>query len=302
MSAIVLKPSSEQIPRAAWEEKIDLIKSTVAKGATDTELELFLYQARKSGLDPLARQIHCVRRWNAKAEKMEMAIQTGIDGYRLIADRTGKYCGSDEPIDSYGEDGLLLKSTVTIWKMIDGQRCGFTASARWSEYYPGDKQGFMWRKMPHVMLSKCAEALALRKAFPAELSGLYTFEEMAQAGPQVIPAMASDGEVTLECEDCAQPISDWKGEINGKKFKYTLAQVLVIARKLHEKDLCGNCLERRKETRVDNAQEKADTERTKRAEKKLEAANSSEAEQQWTHLLKKPSDIEKAVNKVANAH
>ena len=71
--------------------------------------------------------------------------------------------------------------------MVAGVVGNFTATARWSEYYPGKSQGFMWDKMPHTMLGKCAEALALRKAFPSQLSGLYTGDEMAQAGKDGIP-------------------------------------------------------------------------------------------------------------------
>jgi len=72
-------------------------------------------------------------------------------------------------------------ATATVYKMIDGVRCPFSATARWKEYYPGEKQGFLWDKMPFLMLGKCAEALALRKSFPCELSGVYTTEEMGQA-------------------------------------------------------------------------------------------------------------------------
>ena len=65
-----------------------------------------------------------------------------------------------------------------------GNRGAWSATARWSEYYPGDQQGHMWKKMPNRMLEKCAEALALRKAFPSELSGLYVREELDQAGEE----------------------------------------------------------------------------------------------------------------------
>jgi phage recombination protein Bet len=170
------------------QEKIDLLKRTVAVGCTDDELLLFLHIAERTGLDPFARQIHCVKRGN------KMMVQTGIDGYRLIADRTGKYAGSDDYRFDDGLDefqhiqrhrGNPCTATVTVYKLVDGVRCPFTATVRWDEYYPGRHQGYMWDKMPYLMLGKTAEALALRKAFPAELSGLYSDEEMAQAGETI---------------------------------------------------------------------------------------------------------------------
>lgn len=171
----------ETTPLALTPEQIDLVKRTVAAGATNDELALFLYHAEKSGLDPLARQVHFVVRGQGSNRKG--SIQTGIDGYRLIADRTGKYAGNDDPVFEIEEGSTYPKrAIVTVWKIVDGQRCPFTASARWGEYYPGDgNAGFMWRKMPGLMLGKAAEALALRKAFPAELSGLLVDEEMHQA-------------------------------------------------------------------------------------------------------------------------
>lgn len=160
-------------------ERVELLKRTICKGATDDEFQIFIEVAKRTGLNPFARQVHAVKRFNKKTGRDEMSIQTGIDGYRLIADRTGKYAGSDDP--TFDNEKEPNRATVTVYKMVEGQRCPFTATARWDEYYPGDAQGFMWKKMPCVMLSKCAEALALRKAFPAELSGLYTNEEMEQA-------------------------------------------------------------------------------------------------------------------------
>ncbi len=155
--------------------KVALIKRTIAKDATDDELELFMHQCRRTGLDPLSRQIYFQKRRTKQGD--QMTVLTAIDGYRLIADRTGLYAGNDDPI--FDDDITWAK--VTVYKIVKGIRCPFTATARWDEYYPGDAQGFMWKKMPHLMLGKCAEALALRKAFPAELSGIYVREEMEQA-------------------------------------------------------------------------------------------------------------------------
>jgi phage recombination protein Bet len=178
MSTALVVPQSAQL--AGWESKVDLITRTVAKGATKDELEIFLHQCRKTGLDPLAKQIYFQKRKNWKTGEETITIITGIDGYRLIADRTGKYAGNDDPeYDDPEKQPTWAK--VTVYKMVEGQRCAFTATARWTQYFPGDKLGFMWTKMPHLMLGKCAEALALRKAFPAELSGVYTAEEMHQA-------------------------------------------------------------------------------------------------------------------------
>jgi phage recombination protein Bet len=155
-------------------EDIELVRATVCKGASDAELRLFLNQCVRTGLDPLARQIYSIPRGNGRT------IQTGIDGYRLIAQRTGEYAGSDDAIYDAETENHPNRATVTVWRLVEGVPRAFTATARWSEYKPelGDQ---MWQKMPYLMIAKCAEALALRKAFPQELSGIYTDAEMDQA-------------------------------------------------------------------------------------------------------------------------
>lgn len=152
----------------------------------DEDLLLFLYTAKRTGLDPLANQIHAVFRWNSRIGRETMSIQTGIDGFRLVAQRTGEYAGQDEVVFTPEDEATTYpeKASVTVYKMIQGNRVPFTATARWREYVSTDNKGapeFMWKKMPYLMLGKCAEALALRKAFPNELSGIYTEDEMSQA-------------------------------------------------------------------------------------------------------------------------
>ena len=165
------------------DEKIELLSKTIANGAPPLELEMFINVCNRTGLDPFAKQIYFIKRGD------RWSTQTSIDGYRLIADRSGQYAGSDDPIFDTESEKHPNSATVTVYKMISGQRCPFSAKARWTEYYPGEKQGQMWHKMPFLMLGKCAESLALRKAFPAELSGLYTREEMMQADePEYIEA------------------------------------------------------------------------------------------------------------------
>jgi phage recombination protein Bet len=168
-------------------EQIDLVKATVARGASDNELKLFLYTASRTQLDPLTRQIHFVKRrvYNSHTQEYDEVgtIQTGIDGYRVIASRNG-LAGIEDAVFDAETEKHPNKASVTVYRMVDGTRVPFTASARWEEYVQANREGqpvAMWKKMPYLMLAKVAEALALRKAFPNDLSGVYTNEEMAQA-------------------------------------------------------------------------------------------------------------------------
>jgi phage recombination protein Bet len=161
------------------------------KKLTDVEFAAFLSACSRYQLNPLANQVYARLQPQTDKNARQITYMTQIDGYRLIADRTGMYAGNDDP--RYDNENNPKRATVTVYKIVGGQRCGFEASARWDQYYPGPRQGFMWTKMPHLMLGKCAEALALRKAFPMELSGLYTAEEMEQAdtggdAPDPLPA------------------------------------------------------------------------------------------------------------------
>lgn len=159
--------------------QINLIKRTIAKGASDDELKLFLHIANKTGLDPFARQIYSVKRWDSNTGGYIMTTQTGIDGYRLIAERTGNYAPGKNTVYEYDGDKLLC-ATSFIQKKVGDVWFEVAATARYDEYVQLKKDGtpmHMWATKPHVMLSKCAEGLALRRAFPAELSGVYVSEE-----------------------------------------------------------------------------------------------------------------------------
>jgi phage recombination protein Bet len=168
------------------DEQVSLIKSQIAPKATDNELKLFLYQAKRTGLDPLTRQIYAIHRWNQQQGKEMMTIQTSIDGFRVIAERSGDYGGQDEP-EFLEENGKLIACKVRVYRFKGDQRYQAAVGvAYWSEYCQTTKEGKpmgLWAKMPHTMLSKVAEALALRKAYPHDLSGIYTTEEMNQAEP-----------------------------------------------------------------------------------------------------------------------
>ena len=184
MTVVAIRNQNTPLNQTFTDDQVKLIKSTIAKGATDDELQLFLYQAQKTGLDPLAKQIHFVKRAG------QMTIQTAIDGFRAIAARTGQHAGTSDGIFEV-QKGVdrPSKATVIVKKIVQGLVSEFSATARWDEYFPGEKQGFMWKKMPYTMLEKCAEAKALRKAFPEDLSGVYTDDEMQQADKKDIKSV-----------------------------------------------------------------------------------------------------------------
>lgn len=188
MNAIV-KHEGVTAPSHFTEEQIATIKNMYCKGATDDEFKVFLYTCERTGLDPFAKQVYAIKRGAA------MTIQTSIDGYRLVAERTGRYCPGQKPTYEYDKNGKLLSATAYVKKLTqDGTWHIVEAEAAFSEYmqaYNGKPSG-LWEKMPRVMLAKCAEALAIRKCFPAELSGVYTKEEMEQADVEVLNADVKD--------------------------------------------------------------------------------------------------------------
>ncbi|MBO0864838.1 MAG: phage recombination protein Bet [Mycobacterium sp.] len=167
---------------------------------TAGDLQVFLTYAQRTGLDPFARQIYLIKRRQREPSGQwvtRWSIQCGIDGFRVIANRSGKYRGQT-PAEWCDESGVW----VDVWLKPHppaAARAGvyhadypnpLYAVATWGQYAALTSKGdpaAMWGKMPALMLHKCAEALALRRAFPNDLSGIYIAEEMDQQGPAELP-------------------------------------------------------------------------------------------------------------------
>lgn len=178
-------------------EQIDLLKRNLAKDFTDDEFALFVQVCKKTQLDPFTRQIYAMKQKNGK-----VSFVSSIDGLRLIAERSGKYAGQVGPLwcdsDGVWRDvwlGTNLPSAAKVGVCRSDFKEPLWGVARFDAYkqeYNG-KLNFTWEKMPDIMIAKCAEALALRKAFPQELSGLYTNDELAQDTPHAAtPAKSFD--------------------------------------------------------------------------------------------------------------
>lgn len=198
-----------------WSEhQIAVLRSAgIDEDVTQPELMAFLHTCQRTGLDPFARQIYLVGRWDSKKTRKVYTPQTSIDGYRVVGQRTcvrthvalsyedTLWCGTD----GAWTDVWLSSEPPTAAKVALHRGEGrFSAVALWSEYVPlkdGKPMG-LWSKMPAVMVAKCAEALALRKAFPNDLSGIYTAEEMAQDSGPSSSSQSSFPAPNPECGKC----------------------------------------------------------------------------------------------------
>lgn len=168
-------------------KRLELIKKKCCQGFAVHETEHFIYVVEKTKLDPLMNQIYAVKMGG------KLSIQTSIDGLRLLAERSGNYSPGEDVHYEYNDEGQIVYAKCTVKKRTDdGTWHNITARAYWKEYAKEGAGGRFWKQLPHLMIAKCAEALALRKAFPQDLSGLYIKEEMDQASKDVAEYINSE--------------------------------------------------------------------------------------------------------------
>lgn len=199
-------------------------------------VEAFLSHCHRTGLDPIARQIYCIERGG------KWTTQISIDGARLVAERSKKYQGQTPT--EWTADGVTW---VQVWLSKDNPaaarvgvyREGFQAPlyavSTWDQYAQPNSP--MWKKMPALMLGKTAEMLALRKAFPQDLSGLYSAEEMDQASAPPAPAPEPQAAVEPPAPQVRQPSRDWLVDANAAKSREQLRPVFQAAQEAGDLDV-----------------------------------------------------------------
>lgn len=216
-----------------WDDQqLAALKQIGLANAPKAELAVFLHYSQRTGLDPFARQIYMIERAG------RYTIQSSIDGLRIVAQRSNEYAGQVGPFWC-GADGVWtdvwLESTPPVAAKVGVLRKGFVeplwAVAKYDSYNANSP---IWKKMPDTMIAKCAEALALRKAFPNDLSGIYTSDEMEQAEPinkpvmatlevvpepvkEVTPEVLADLRNTLEMADTAETLEQLRVLFNNAK-------------------------------------------------------------------------------------
>lgn len=189
---------------AIWTpQQMTLMQNTVAKDCNTSEFDMFLHVCAHVGLDPLRRQIYAFVFNKDKPDRRNMAIVTAIAGLRTIADRTGNYMpDANEPVFEFDDAAKsptnphgIVSCCVTVNKHAHGAWFPVKGKVYWDEFAPiseewdwrdDDRTGKRvrrptgkkildgkWSQMPKHMLAKCAEALALRKAWPDEIGNVY---------------------------------------------------------------------------------------------------------------------------------
>lgn len=220
MTSITKAADTGLVPQRGTRDEARLIREQLAPKASDAEIRVFLALCQRLDLDPFARQIYLVGRWDSRAGREIFAPQVSIDGFRLVAQRTGEYAGQAGP-EWCSADGVWrdvwLSDIPPAAARVGVYRKGWAAPlyrvALWSEFQQTKKDGKpsgLWAKMPSVMLAKCAEMQALRAAFPNELSGVYGVEELAQATPAEAVEATYDDAPALPPPDVESIVSMFK--------------------------------------------------------------------------------------------
>ena len=170
-------------------DMIDILKQTVAQGATPAEFAMFVQFCKATGLNPFKKEI-----WFIKISG-RVQMMTSAAGFFCIANNNPVFDGFESglvaPDGSYRTAAYPQDDFIGAWCKVYRKDRGIPteAVAMRKEY---DKKQSNWITMPRVMIIKCAESLGLRKTFPQQMNGIYTAEEMpveygARQAPDALP-------------------------------------------------------------------------------------------------------------------
>lgn len=212
-SALALAPTGPRALQLADDELIPTLRNSLFPGATDQSIKMVLGWCRATGKDPMKKPVHIVPMSVKKPGTRDQyewrdVLMPGIVDYRTDAARTGQYAGNDEAAfgpDVQGAFGPQGNVRVTypewcefkVYRLVNGERCAFSSGrVRWLESYAtagkdSDAPNAMWKKRPYGQLEKCAEAMALRRAFP-EVGAQPTADEMV-GKPMDVDEVVVDG-------------------------------------------------------------------------------------------------------------
>jgi phage recombination protein Bet len=212
MNTTALEESNKPLPepvarRGITEAQWRTLKSSLYPGASSASVLMVIDYCAARKLDPLKRPCHIVPievKVGDKYEWREIVMQ-GIYELRTTAQRTGQYLGHSVP--EYGPITTLKGVTAPEWcaitfyrahPSIEGDRIEFPITTFFREVVATNREGkpnARWSRAPVQMLTKCCEAAGLREAFPDEIGGEHTAEEMeGQRAPDVpaVPERASE--------------------------------------------------------------------------------------------------------------
>jgi len=241
--------SAIQVVKQSDVDLVSVLQNSLYPGAEIGSVQMVLNYCAAAGLDPMQKPVHIVPIWDGKAKRMRDVIMPGIGLYRTQAARSGNYAGVSEA--EYGPDVTEKLGGVEViypaWCKVsvkrllpNGQIAEFSATERWKENYAvkggADKSiapNAMWQKRPYAQLAKCAEAQALRKAFP-EFGSAATADEMEGKEIDMGAAEVVVSEPTKPAElpdypgeDFAKNIEAWRTAVAAGRI--TTEQVIVRA-------------------------------------------------------------------------
>lgn len=227
------------------------VKAAGVMNGNDATVRLYIRECKRHNVSPLDKLIVPLTLGG------RTMFHTSIDLCRMRAAATGEYAGSDDAVFNDSKD-----ATVKVYRIVQGHKCEFSATARFDEYTTG--RG-VWKSKPHIMISKCAEMLALRKGFPGQLSGLYESAELDAAKESIVNELdtkellrkAYRSIVTLKPEDGAEAFIEWvcdpkkiagtRDEAKLDEYLERAEALLKLARKEHTGPLAWHSMHGLKE-------------------------------------------------------